>query len=162
MNSTPTFFEAEVTSIDESELIDKKSTLRALTLKRDNLAIEMASKLGLTGFFSINQINFDDPKISDIKDDFQEVVSKIGFYSWEVDRLEAIHDGELPRHHAKVKVYAFLGRLGNDKATNFLKVHRLSTVTLTEAVLLCPQLLEDMMSFDENLEIIRSNPKVWW
>ena len=157
-----TLFEAEVTSYDDSELMDKKSTLRALTRKRDTLSVEMASKLGLTGFFSVNQLDFDNPKISDLKDDFLEVVSKINFYSWEVDRLEAIRDGELPRHHAKVKVYAFLGRLGNDKATNFLKVHRLSTVTLTEAVLLYPQLLEDMMNFDENLEIIRSNPKVWW
>lgn len=157
-----TLFEAEVTSYDESELMDKKSTLRALNLKRDNLAIEMASKLGLTGFFSINQIDFDDPKVSALKDDFQEVVSKIGFYSWEVDRLESIRDGELPRHNARVKVYAFLNGLGNDNATNFLKSHRLSTVTLTEAVLLCPNLLEDMMNFEENLEIIRSKSEVWW
>lgn len=156
-----TLFEAEVT-YDDSELMDKKSTLRALNLKRDNLAIEIASKLELTGFFSINQIDFDDPKVSTLKDDFQEVVSKIGFYSWEVDRLESIRDGELPRHNARVKVYAFLGGLGNDNATNFLKSHRLSTVTLTEAVLLYPNLLEDMMNFEENLEIIRSNPEVWW
>lgn len=154
MNSPATF--------DSSELMEKKSTLRALNLKRDNLAVEMAERLGLTGFFGLAQINFDDPRIADIIDDFNEVVSKIGFYSWEVDRLEAIRDGELPRHDARVKVYAFLGGLGNDNATNFLRSHRLSTVTLTEAVLLCPNLLEDMMNFEENLEIIRSNPEVWW
>ena len=45
-------------SFDSHELMEKKSTLRALNLKRDNLAIEMATKLGLTGFFSINQIYF--------------------------------------------------------------------------------------------------------
>lgn len=151
-----------ISSSFDSELMEKKSTLRALNLKRDNLAIEIASKLELTGFFSINQLDFDDPKIKDLKDDFQEVVSKIGFYSWEVDRLESIRDGELPRHDAMVKVYAFLGGLGNDNATNFLRSHRLSTVTLTEAVLLCPNLLEDMMNFEENLEIIRSKSEVWW
>lgn len=154
MNSPATF--------DSSDLMEKKSTLRALNLKRDNLAVEMATRLGLTGFFGVNQINFDDPRIADIIDDFNEVVSKIGFYSWEVDRLEAIRDGELPRHNAKIKVYNFLVELGNDRATNFLKLHHLSTVSLTEAVLLYPNLLEDMMNFEENLEIIRSNPKVWW
>ena len=145
-----------------SELMEKKSTLRALNLKRENLAVEMAERLGLTGFFGLAQINFDDPRIADLIDDFNEVVSKIGFYFWEVDRLEAIRDGELPRHNAKVKVYKFLGGLGNDKATNFLKLHHLTTVSLTEAVLICPTLLDNPIDFDENLEIIRSNPEVWW
>ena len=53
--------------------------------------------------------------------------------------------------------------MGDDKnQINFLQSYHLSTVTLTEAVLLCPKLLDDMTNFEENLEIIRSNPNVEW
>lgn len=148
-----------------SELMEKKSTLRALTLKRDKYAQEISQRLGLPlpgqKFWTMEQVNFDDPKLADIKDDFNETVSKISEYSCEVGRLEAIHDGELPRHEAKIKAYSFLNKLG-DEATAFLKSYRLTTVTLTEAVLLCPTLLDNLMDFEENLEIIRADPTVWW
>ena len=161
-----TLFEAEVTTQDDSELMDKKSTLRVLTLKRDKYAQEISQRLGLPlpgqKFWTMEQVNFDDPKLADIKDDFNETVSKISEYSWEVGRLEAIHDGELPRHEAKIKAYSFLNKLGDEQATAFLKSYRLTTVTLTEAVLLCPTLLDNLMDFEENLEIIRADPTVWW
>ena len=161
-----TLFEAEVTSQDDSELMDKKSTLRVLTLKRDKYAQEISQRLGLPlpgqKFWTMEQVNFDDPKLADIKDDFHETVSKINEYTWEVGRLEAIRDDELPRHEARVKTYSFLKTLGNDQANDFLKSYRLTTVTLTEAVLLCPTLLDNLMDFEENLEIIRADPTVWW
>ena len=158
MNSTiSSFFE-----FDSHELMEKKSTLRALNLKKDSMAVEIATKLDLTGYFGLEEIDFDDPRLADIKDEFFKIISKINSCSWEVDRLEALRDGELPRHEARKKVYTFLNRLGNDQATDFLKSYQLSTVSLTEAVLICPTLLDDLMNFEENLEIIRSNPKVWW
>lgn len=159
MNST-SLFEFEATSYKPSSLEDKKASLRALTLKRDNLASEIGYRVRDTissyPLWIMDQVNFDDPRLADIKDDFFKTEEKLRELTWEVDRFEAIRDGELPRHEAKVKVYDFLGKMSEDNVISFLQAYHLSTVTLTEAVLLCPTLLEDMTNFEENLEIIRS------
>lgn len=159
MNST-SLFEFEATSYKASSLEDKKASLRALTLKRDNLASEIGycvrDTISSYPLWIMDQVNFDDPRLADIKDDFFKTEEKLRELTWEVDRLEAIRDGELPRHEAKVKVYDFLGKMSEDNVISFLQAYHLSTVTLTEAVLLCPTLLEDMTNFEENLEIIRS------
>ena len=110
----------------------------------------------------MDQIDFNDPRLSDIKGKFFKTEEKISKLTWEVDRLEAIRDGELPRHEAKVKVYDFLGKMTDENVISFLQNYHLTTITLTEAVLINPKLLEDMTNFEENLEIIRSNPEVWW
>ena len=104
----------------------------------------------------MDQVDFNDPRLDDIKDKFFKTEEKLRELTWEVDRLEAIRDGELPRHEAKVKVYDFLGKMSDDNVISFLQAYHLSTTSLTEAVLLCPALLEDMTNFEENLEIIRS------
>lgn len=161
MNSTiQSFFEYEAAANKPTSIEDKKSSLRALILKRDNLAREIGHRVQDTissyPLWIMDQVNFDDPRLADIKDDFFKTEEKISKLHWEVDRLEAIRDGELPRHEAKVKVYDFLGKMSEDNVISFLQAYHLSTVTLTEAVLLCPTLLEDMTNFEENLEIIRS------
>lgn len=149
-----------------SELMEKKSILRAVTLKRDKLEMEIGHRVKDTiptyPLWTIDQVNFDDPRLADIKDKFFDVDSKMTKLSWEVSRLEAIEKGELPRHEAKVKAYKFLGTLTDEQATNFLKKYQLSTVSLTEACLIDPTLLNDLSDFDEKLEIIRANPEVWW
>jgi len=169
MNSTSikNIFEFEATSIKpSSELMDKKSTLRALNLKRDKLAMEIGYRVKDTiptyPRWVMDQVNFNDPRLEDIKDKFFEVESKITDLTWEVARLEAIEKGELPRYEAQRKAYKFLGKLTEEQATNFLKTHRLTTVSLTEACLIDPTLLDDFSDFDEKLEIIRANPEVWW
>jgi len=168
MSSLNTIFEMETASIRKvSELEQKRSTLKALNLKRDNLAAEIGYRVQDTissyPRWIMDQVNFDDPRIADIKDEFFRLEEKISKLTWEVDRLEAIRDGELPRHEAKVKVYEFLRGMGNDKnQIEFLQRYSVSTTSLTESVLLCPSLLDDMTNFEENLEIIRSNPQVWW
>ncbi|WP_296882249.1 hypothetical protein [uncultured Methanobrevibacter sp.] len=160
-------FEFEAASTKTShEIMDKKSTLRALTLKRDKLAMEIGHCVKDTipsyPFWTMDQINFDDPRLADMKDKFSDVETKISNLSWEVDRLEAIQKGELPRHEARVKAYNFLGKLTDKQATNFLKRYQLTTVSLTEACLIDPTLVDDPIDFDEKLEIIRANPEVWW
>ena len=172
MNSTSikNFFEFEAVGTQKNinpTLDDKKSSLRAIQRRRDDLAAEIGYRVRDTissyPLWVMEQVNFDDPRLADIKGKFFKTEEKLRELTWEVDRLEAIRDGELPRHEAKVKVYEFLRGMGDDKnQINFLQSYHLSTVTLTEAVLLCPKLLDDMTNFEENLEIIRSNPNVEW
>lgn len=165
MNSTSlkNFFEFEAVGTQKNitpTLDDKKSTLRALQRRRDDLAAEIGFRVRDTissyPLWIMDQVDFNDPRLDDIKDKFFKTEEKLRELTWEVDRLEAIRDGELPRHEAKVKVYDFLGKMSEDNVISFLQAYHLSTVTLTEAVLLCPTLLEDMPNFEENLEIIRS------
>lgn len=165
MNSTSlkNFFEFEAVGTQKNitpTLDDKKSTLRALQRRRDDLAAEIGFRVRDTissyPLWIMDQVDFNDPRLDDIKDKFFKTEEKLRELTWEVDRLEAIQNGELPRHEAKVKVYDFLGKMSENNVISFLQAYHLSTVTLTEAVLLCPTLLEDMTNFEENLEIIRS------
>lgn len=154
-------FEAGNTPKKTSFTLDeKKSTLRALQKRRDDLAAEIGSRVRDTissyPLWIMDQVDFNDPRLDDIKDKFFKTEEKLRELTWEVDRLEAIRDGELPRHEAKVKVYDFLEKMSDDNVISFLQAYHLSTTSLTEAVLLCPALLEDMTNFEENLEIIRS------
>lgn len=165
--SSNILFEAEVGTIHQpSELEEKKSVLRAMILKRDNLAMEIGYRVKDTissyPKWIMDQVNFDDPRLSDIKDKFFSIEEKIHDLHWEVDRLEAIENNDLPRHEAKVKVYSFFKKMSGEDVITFLQSYHLSTITLTEAVLLCPTLLDDMTLFEENLEIIRSRKEVWW
>ena len=170
MSSLNTIFEMETGTTGHnpiSELEQKRSTLKALNRRRDNIAAEIGYRVQDTissyPRWIMDQVNFDDSRIADIKDEFFRLEEKISKLTWEVDRLEAIQNEELPRHEAKVKVYQFLRGMGNDKnQIEFLQRYSLSTTSLTESVLLCPSLLDDMTNFEENLEIIRSNPQVWW
>ena len=169
MNPTiSSFFEMETGTMHPpvNNLEEKKSQLRVITLKRETLAAEMAYIVRDTipsyPLWVMDQVNFDDPRLVDIKEKFFDADSKMSKLSWEVDRLQSIHDGELERHDAKVKVYDFLKRMDDTAQINFLQTYSLSTVSLIEAVVICPRLLEDMTDFEENLEIIRANPKVWW
>ena len=165
MNSTSikNFFEFEAVGTQKNinhTLDDKKSSLRAIQRRRDDLAAEIGycvrDTISSYPLWVMEQVNFDDPRLADIKGKFFKTEEKLRELTWEVDRLEAIRDGELPRHEAKVKVYDFLGKMSEDNVISFLQAYHLSTISLTEAVLLCPALLEDMTNFEENLEIIRS------
>lgn len=167
--SPTTLFEMETgtTHNNSYELNQKRQTLRALNRRRDNMAAEIGYRVRDTissyPLWIMDQVNFDDPRLSDIKDDFFQVEEKIQELTWEVDRLEAIRDGELDRYEAKRKVYKFLRGMGSDKnQIEFLQNYHLSTTSLTEAVYMCPGLLDDMTNFEENLERIRSQPDVWW
>ena len=169
MSSINTLFEMEVgtTGTTSTELEQKIQTLRALSRRRDDMAAEIGYRVQDTissyPLWIMEQVNFDDPRLADIKDKFFRIEEKISKLTWEVDRLEAIENGELPRHEAKVKVYEFLRGMGEDKnQISFLQTYSLSTTSLTEAVLICPGLLDDMTNFEENLELIRSSPNVWW
>lgn len=165
MNSTSikNLFEFEAVGTQKNitpTLDDKKSSLRAIQRRRDDLAAEIGycvrDTISSYPLWVMEQVNFDDPRLADIKGKFFKTEEKLRELTWEVDRLEAIRDGELPRHEAKVKVYDFLGKMSDDNVISFLQAYHLSTTSLTEAVLLCPALLEDMSNFEENLEIIRS------
>ena len=170
MSSINTLFEMETGTTGHnpiSELEQKRSTLKALNRRRDSIAAEIGYRVKDTilsyPLWIMDQVNFDDPRLADIKDKFFKLEEEISQLTWEVDRLEAIQNGELPRHEAKVKVYTFLREMGDDEnQIHFLQTYSLSTTTLTEAVLICPGLLDNMTDFEENLELIRSNPQVWW
>lgn len=170
MSSINTLFEMETGTTGtghSSELEQKSSTLRALTHRRDNLAAEIGYRVQDTissyPLWIMEQVDFNDPRLADIKDQFFQLEEKISKLTWEVDRLEAIRDGELPRHEAKVEVYDFLRRMGNDdNQISFLQTYHISTTNLIEAVLVCPTLLKDLTNFEENLELIRAKPDVWW
>jgi len=169
MSSTNTLFEMETGTRHNPnyELQNKKATLVALNRRRDDLAAEIGFRVKDTipsyPLWSMRQVNFNDPRLDDIKDDFFKIEERIYNVSREINRLEAIENNDLPRYEARVKVYDFLGKMGSDEnRIRFLQSHHLTTTSLIEAVYLCPGLLEDLSNFEENLEIIRSEPDVWW
>ena len=128
-----TVFEIETsTEVSSSELMEKKSSLRAITLKRENLASEIGYRVRDTlpsyPFWVMDQVDFDDPRLEDIKEEFFETESKRAKLAREVSRMEAIEEDELPRYEAREKAYAFLNSLSDEEAIRFLKQHRLNTV----------------------------------
>lgn len=127
----------EITSLD-----DKKKTYRALKNRRDSYSVEIATILDMPKIWVIDQVDFDDPRLSHIKDDFLKVTKRLHELYWEIEREEAIRDGTFPHYIATRKAYCFLDSQP-DKGIQFLQKHNLTTHGLIYELLENPNYLEE-------------------
>lgn len=130
-------FETVFPSIEEM-----KKTYRVLTLKRDKYSLEIAARLDMPKLWTIDQVDFDDPRLSDIKDDFQQLETYLHKLYWEIKKEEANRDNTLPHYFATRKAYCFLDSQP-DKGIGFLQKNNLTTHGLIYALLNNPNYLEE-------------------
>lgn len=142
----------------DRELSEMNTSLRALTTKRDKLSVEIAEKLGVTGFYGLCQLDLNDPRVTSLRDELYEVEAKIDKLFWEIDEAESIREDDYERHLARKQCTKFLGALGDKAANEFLIQNNLSTITFVEEVLKNPDFIKEKYSLGPNsswLPIIR-------
>ena len=141
--SSPTNFVEVVT---ESELQNKKGTLRVYQRKYDNYMSEFQSRLDLPlpgqQFWTMAQVDLDDPRLEDIKDDFRNLMEKIRNLQWEIEKDEAVRDNTLPQYYATRKAYNFLDSQ-DDGGITFLQEHNLTTHGLIWEIMENPHFIEE-------------------
>jgi hypothetical protein len=131
-------------------LEDLRSSYRAIGKKLDNIRMDAAILTNILPlpegkrFWVADEIQWDDPRLDDIRDKFFSLLEKHHDLERTIGRLEAIRDNDLPRWEARQTAYGWLNILGDD-GNDWLIQHNLTTVTLTEAILLNPQFLEEMI-----------------
>ena len=132
--------------VTDSELRNKKSTLRVYKRKYDDYMSEFQKRLDLPlpgqPFWTMAQVNLDDPRLEDIKDDFKNLVEKIHSLGWEIEKDEAVRDDTLPEYYATRKAYSFLDSQ-DDGGIAFLQENNLTTHGLIWAILENPQFIEE-------------------
>ena len=130
----------------ESELRNKRSTLRVYQRKYDKYMSEFQKRLELPlpgqQFWTMAQVNMDDPRIEDIKDDFRNLMDKIHSLQWEIEKAEAVRDNTLPQYYATRKAYSFLDSQ-DDGGITFLQEHNLTTHSLIYEIMENPQFIEE-------------------
>ena len=103
------------TIMSDREIGQLKTQLRALTRKRDSLAIHVAKTLNLPSIWTLYMVDWSNPEVAAIKPEIDAIDQKINDLSWEVSRQEALKDGNIDYFNAKVKANAFV----NENFTNF-------------------------------------------
>ena len=94
-------------------LEDLRSTLRAMERSIDDNHMDAAIKVGVLPlkpgrrFWVATEINWDDPRLNDMRDPFMELVDKHYKLSKIVGRMEAIQSGNLEFWEAKEKANHF-------------------------------------------------------
>lgn len=133
--------------VTESELQNKKGTLRVYQRKYDNYMSEFQKRLDLPlpgqKFWVMSQVKLDDPRVKDIKDDFLNLVEKIHNLQWEIHKDEATINGTLKEYYATRKAYSFLDSQ-DDGGITFLQEHNLTTHGLVYAIMENPWFIEDI------------------
>jgi len=143
MNSTNSNF---VDVPTKAEIQDKKQTLRVYKRKYESYASEFRDRLGLPQdgqrLWSMAQVDLDDPKVSDLKADFKQLLVKIHALQWEIEKDEAIIKGTLPEYYATRKAYSFLDSQ-EDGGIMFLQEHHLTTHALIYEIMRNPNFIEE-------------------
>ena len=127
----------------ETDKMELRLTIKALTRNQSRLACKMAEDTGITGEFFHDQIDFDAPRINPMdKEKYDIVTKKINVATVELDKLDNINEPE--RYEAKQEVYDFISLLSLEETINFLKeVGCTSTLELVEKVIENPTLIEE-------------------
>lgn len=138
-----------VTILTDREIGEKKSQLRAMENKRDTLAIQVAKTLNFPSIWTTDMIDWNNPLVSELHDEFKTLDSNINRLKWEISEAEAILDGTLDYHKAKVKAYRFMADNFNnfDDEVNFFKKNNLTCgmSSLIEEVYQNPSYLEEVI-----------------
>ena len=138
-----------VTIRTESEIGEMKSNLRRMERKRDSLAIQVAKTLNFPSIWTTDMIDWNNPLVSDLHDEFKTLDSNINKLKWEISEAEAILDGTLDYHEAKVKAYKFMADNFNnfDDEVDFFKKNNLTQgmISFIEEVYQNPDYLSEVI-----------------
>ena len=130
----------------DSEIQNKKSTLRLYKRRYDTYMSEFQKRLELPlpgqKFWTLEQVDLDDPKLEDIKEDFKNLVETIHSLHWEIEKDEAILNNNLPEYYATRKAYSFLDSQ-DDGGISFLREHNLTTHGLIYEIMENPNFIEE-------------------
>lgn len=129
----------------ETQKMELRSTLKALNYHRSVVACRIYESLGGTGEFFIDELDLNDPRISDVdKDKLMDLNSRIYINTWELDKLDCINEPE--RHDARQKVFELVDCMTLDETIMFLQEYGCSsTLDLVEKVIQSPGLLDGVM-----------------
>jgi hypothetical protein len=94
--------------ITDSEILKWKSQLRAMERKRDNIAITIAKILNFPNIWTVKMVDWNNPKVSHFKEEFQTLDHNINVLAGQIAEAEAINDGTIDYHNAKLKAYGFM------------------------------------------------------
>ncbi|MBQ6344978.1 MAG: hypothetical protein IJI96_02585 [Methanobrevibacter sp.] len=128
-----------------------KGSYRAIGRKLESMRMDAAIQVGILPlsegkpFWLAEEIDWDDPRLSDMKEKFFFFLDKHYELGNQVGRLEAIQANDLPRWEAEQVAYGWLNILG-DKSNAWLIEHKLNTFSLTEAILNNPNFLQEVVS----------------
>ena len=138
-----------VTIRTESEIGEMKSNLRRMERKRDTLAIQVAKTLNFPSIWTTDMIDWNNPLVSDLHDEFKTLDGNINRLKWEISEAEAILDGTLDYHNAKVKAYKFMADNFNnfDDEVDFFKKNNLTQgmISFIEEVYQNPDYLSEVI-----------------
>jgi hypothetical protein len=132
--------------VTDEELRNKKATLRLYQRKYDEYMVEFQKRLNLPlpgqKFWSIHQVDFDDPKVRDLKVGFRELMDNIHRLGWEIKKDEAVLNNTLDEYYATRKAYSFLDSQ-EDGGISFLQEHHMTTHSLIYKLMENPHFIED-------------------
>ena len=114
-------------------LEDLRSSVRAMEKSIDRKRIDAAIKVGVLPlkpgrrFWVATEINWDDPRLDDMREPFMELVDKHYKLSKIVGRMEAIQSGNLEFWEAKEKAntFAFEHFSTDEEETEFYRKHNI-------------------------------------
>lgn len=131
------------------EISQMKTRLRAMERKRDTLAIHVAKTLNLPNIWTLDMVDWSNPKVASIKPEIDTVDKQINELSWDIDRAESIRDNNMDYYNAKVKAYDFMAEnfTNFDDEVTFFKKNGLvrGMSSLTEMILKNPNYLEEVV-----------------
>ena len=126
----------------DTEIACMKTRLRAMELKRDNIAIDIAIDQNLPNVWSLEMIDW--TKVDDItKTTFNQVVRDISLLEDSIREAKAILDDNYDFYTAEKKVYKFLNQLDIYEAARYLKELRLTTTGLIGEVAKNPDFISE-------------------
>lgn len=132
-------------------LEDLRSSVRAIDRRIETMHMDAALLTGILPLpegrklWSSSEIDWDDPKIpEDMRTTYFSLLSKRHNLNQKVTRIEAENNNEIPRWGAERVAYGWLHVLG-ENGNDWLIKHKLTTVTLTDAILNNPNFLEEMI-----------------
>ena len=137
------------TTYEGRSLEDLRSSLSAVNKKADNIANKAANITGILPlqegrrFWCVTEINWDDPRLTELKETYFKCINDAANLRDEIGRLE---DGD--RYEARKKANLFLCTHFDsfEEEAEWLRSHGLNTLTLAEKILMNPNFLEEVES----------------
>lgn len=127
----------------ETQKMELRTAIKALTHKQSKLACSMANDVGITGDFFHDQIPFGDKRINPyVEKRYHVITEKLHDAEDQLEKLEYTSE----RYTARKKVFDFIKDLPVDITISVLRRYGcLTTLELVEKVILYPDLLDEVM-----------------
>lgn len=132
-------------------LEDLRSSVRAIDRRIETMHMDAALLTGILPLpegrklWSSSEIVWEDHRIpDDMRTTYFSLLGKRYNLNQKVTKMEAIRDNDLPRWEARNIAYGWLHILG-ERGNDWLIEHKLTTVSLTEAILRNPNFLEEVV-----------------